>query len=143
MFREGEPKPTENFIGDMTFGITLESVQSYFSEIQEELEEINEQLTKEDTLEKLREFSEKRKVKIKNLLEVSPAEVFSSVQEIYNFVHELEEKGLTNKDILQKIKDEKPNLFQDISRFYGVLRSQSWGYLLGQGLYVFRLKSSL
>jgi DNA repair ATPase RecN len=140
---EKEPKPIENFIGDMTFGITLESIQNYFNEIQEELEEINKYSTKEDLPERLREFGEDRKAKIEAILKVSPEKILHSLEEIYNHVHQLEKEGLKKDEILKNIKDKKPNLVQTVNKFYGLLRSQVWGYRLGQDLIAFLLKQNL
>ena len=140
---EKEPKPIENFIGDMTFGITLESIQNYFNEIQEELEEINKYSTKEDLPERLREFGEDRKAKIEAILKVSPEKILHSLEEIYNHVHQLEKEGLKKDEILKNIKDKKPNLVQTVNKFYGILRSQVWGYRLGQDLIAFLLKQNL
>lgn len=140
MSREGEPKPAENFIGDMIFGVTLEYIQDHLREIQEELAQINVELTKEDTPEQLRKSSENRKAKIERVLELSPDEIFRSLQEVYNFIRELEEGGLTKTDILRKIKNERPALFQDTRKFYDIIRSQTWGYRLGQELFTFRFR---
>ena len=136
---EGEPKPpTENFIGDMPFGITLESIHAHFSEIQAELAQINSELAKEDTPKQMREFAEKIKLRTERVLEVSPDEIFHSLQEVYNLVHESEQSGLAKADILRKLKTEKPQLAKAVGKFYGILRSQTWGYRLGQELFAFR-----
>lgn len=141
MSMEGELKPpAENFISDLPFGITLESIQNHFREIEQELAEVNEALAQKDTPEGLRKFAEDRKASIGRVLEVSPGEIFRLLQEVYNFVSESEQAGLTKTDILLKLKDEKPDLAQAIGKFYGVLRSQVWGYRLGQELFAFRAK---
>jgi len=137
---EGEPRPAENFIGDMEFGITPESIQTQIDEVKEELAQIDEDLSDEDTPEKLRKYSEGRKASLERVLESSPDEIFRSLQEVYDLVHELEQNGLTKTDILQKINDEKPDLVQAIISFYGILRSQTWGYRLGQSLFASRIK---
>ena len=137
---EGESRRAENFIGDTTFGITKEYIQAHFIEMQKELAEINTELAQEDIPEQMRKFAEGRKLTIKIVLGVSPDEIFRSLQEVYNLVHALEESGLAKTDILKKIEKEKPNLFQDIVKFYGILRSQPWGYRLGQELLAFRVR---
>ena len=137
---EGESRPAENFIGDMAFGITPESIQTHINEIQEELAQIDEALSDENTPEKLREHSERRKASLERVLESSPDEIFRSLQEVYDLVHESEQNGLTQTDILQKINNEKPDLARAVISFYSILRSQTWGYNLGQSLFDSRMK---
>jgi hypothetical protein len=136
---ESEPKPpVENFIGDLSFGITPEFIQSHFRELEEELAKINEELVKEDTPEQLRRFAEGRKAKTERVLKVSTDEIFRLLQEIYDLVHESEQSGLAKADILRKLKTENPQLAEAVGTFYGILRSQVWGYRLGQALLAFR-----
>jgi len=137
---EGEQKPAKKFIGDMPFGITTEFIQAHLHEIEKEIAQINEYLTKKDTPEQLRKSAEDRKINNEQVLEKSPDEIFHLLKEVYDFVKVLEQSGLAQTDILQKIKSERPELNQAIGRFYGILRSQVWGYQLGQSLFAFGLQ---
>lgn len=135
---ESGPKPVENFIGDAHFGITTEFIQAHFDEVKQELAQINDDLAKKDTPEQLRKFGEKRKIKNEQVLATSPDEIYRLLQEVYNFVHESEKSGLAKTEILRKLKTENPQLAKAVGTFYGILRSQVWGYRLGQELFAFR-----
>ena len=137
---ENEPKYNENFIGNMQVGITLELIKEHLQKGKEELQGINKKLSEKNCPDILRKAYKEIKSKTEGILSVSPDEIFNSIQEIYNFVRELEKNKLKKDDILQKIKNEKPDLFKNIIRFYGILRDQEWGYKIGQGLFGFIMK---
>ncbi|KKQ85525.1 MAG: hypothetical protein UT09_C0045G0004 [Parcubacteria group bacterium GW2011_GWF2_38_8] len=81
----------------------------------------------------------KRKAAGEKFLEVPPNEIFRLLQEIYDFVHQKEAQGLMPDDILQDMKNNKPELAESIAKFYGILRTQTWGYRLGQYLSVMNM----
>lgn len=134
---EGESKRIENFIGDMPFGITIEAIQTSANEMEGELAEINAGLAEEGVPENLRKSYERRKAEIEGFLSVSSDEIFHSLQEVYDFVHQMEADGIEKGNILSKMT-EKPELVQAVLKFYGILRSQTWGYSLGQTLLAFK-----
>lgn len=157
--REYQSKPTEKFIGNASFGFTEESVEKFFSEIREELEQIKkskdelspfslrapeesrnedrednlEQSAEEIPLPSLGELIADREKKIDYILKQSPENILTNLQEIYNFVRDLEEEGLAREQILRKIK-KRPKLLNNLNVFYELLRKQNWGYNLKQEL---------
>lgn len=114
----------------------MESIQAHFRELRQELAQVNEEPTKKDSPKQLKKFNN-RKIKNEEVLKTSPDEIFRLLHEVYDFVHALEQSGLAQTDILQKIKSEQPELNRAIGKFYGILRSQIWGYCLGQSLFSF------
>lgn len=134
----GEPNPTETLmIGNMLFGITLQLIQDHCNRIREELADIDKSLAGKEIPEKLRIAYGHIKPETEAVLAVSPEQILQSLQEVYDFVLELEKRKLGRKAILEKIKTERPDLGQAILKFYGILRNQTWGYLLGQEVNTF------
>jgi len=76
----------------------------------------------------------KRKAAGEKFLEVPPNEIFRLLQEIYDFVHQKEVQGLVPNDILLDMKNNNPELAESVTKFYEILRTQTWGYRLGQFL---------
>src|SRR3989338_2340728 len=135
---EGEPKPAENLIGDMQFGITSQAIEEQAEKMREELDKINVELGKEGGNEGLRKFCEDRKAKIEAYLATPTDEIFHLLEVVYNFVLAHEQQGLARDDILRGMKREKPELVQAVSKYYDVLRSQTWGYRVFQYLFALR-----
>jgi len=160
MSREYQLKSAEKFIGKADFGFTRDSVEKFFSEIRKELErikELNGEFTpfslgvpdedrKEDTGNNLEQpfkempsfslggFITDREKEINDILNQSPENILVKLKEIYDFICKLEEEGMAREQILQKIKNERPELLENLNKFYGLARKQKWGYELGQGL---------
>lgn len=136
-----EPKSAENLIGDMSFGITTNAIEKQASEMREELGQINLELAKENVDQRLREFCQNRKTKIEAYLTASTDEIFCSLRAVYDFVVAHEQQGILRDDILQAIVREKPELVESVSKYYDILRTQTWGYRVFQYLYAIKLRS--
>ncbi|MBI5621629.1 hypothetical protein HY933_02060 [Candidatus Falkowbacteria bacterium] len=143
MSMEGEPKPAENLIGDMPFGITVQTIEEQAAAMREELDKINAKLAEKGVNEGLREFCENRREKINIYLATPADEIFRLLQEVYDFVLAQEQKGTVRDDILRTMKREKSELVQAVSKYYGVLRTQVWGYRVFQYLVGIRNSEAL
>lgn len=131
---EGEPKPAENLIGDMPFGITAQAIEEQAAKMREELDQINVELGREGGNEGLRKFCEERKEKIEAYLATPTDEISRLLEAVYNFVLAHEQQGLARDDVLRSMKRERPELIQAVSMYYDVLRNQVWGYRVFQYL---------
>lgn len=125
---EERPEQAENIIGDMPFGITAQAIEEQAATMKDELGQINAKLAEKDVGEVLREFCEKRKVKIATYLAAPTDEILRSLQEVYDFVHAREQQKISRDDILRTMKREKPELIKAISKYYDVLGTKTWGY---------------
>lgn len=138
--QEPQPKvpPEDLFVGDLEFGITIEAISAHVAEIKEELAQINAAFDSGNMSEDLRKFAGGRKKEIESFLVAPSEEILRACREIYDFVQQAEKEGLKRQDILRKMMSVKPELRTVIVRFYGILRTQVWGYRLFQDLCGFR-----
>jgi len=141
----GEPRPTENIIGDRVFGITLLSIQETLDKLKKELQEANsalelpyvdfsKQFPSEAMAKQTLDIFNHIKLRDEAILAVSPEEILQSLQDIYNFITGLEKRGLSEKSILSKIEKERSDLSELIRKFTYMLEDKDWGTNLNHGL---------
>ena len=144
------------------FGFTEESVEEFFAGLEGELKDIKKLkesdsfslgAAKEDKGEDTGDSSEQvseaemtagslslgglvgcRGKEIKEILEQFSEKILAALREIYDFVCDLEEEGMTREEILQKMKSEKPELIDNLNKFYGLAREEGWLYKIKQQL---------
>ena len=147
-----EPKPersespsAEKIIGNSAFGITLLSINKTMAELKKDLRQVNDAFTlpledftkqfpNQEAAKRTYHIFEGIKSRNEAILAVSPEKILQSLQEIYDFVIELEKGGLNEKDILSKIKNEKPDLVKLISLYGYLLENTDWGTNINHGL---------
>ena len=101
---EREPRRTENFIGNMPFGFTPDSILVQFAELEEELKEVDKGLAEKDLAENSRHIGEIIKLRNETILAASPEKILQSLQEVYDLVTQLEKKGFDKKKIILNIQ---------------------------------------
>ncbi len=123
------------------FSLTEQDVAIILKETQKDLKATIRALNKNPTGNE-KNFLESHLKSVKTHLEVLSAPweiVLARTKHFYDRTTQLGNQGFNEEAMLDQLVDE----FSDIDSYYGLIRKQSWGYRLGQGIYAKRVQQQI